>query len=45
MTSRIWLPVRDMIPAKIEVWFIRRNEAKASEKIRPNNLARSPNSI
>lgn len=29
VTSRIWLPVRRRIPAKIEVWFSRRKVEKA----------------
>src|SRR5215471_7710040 len=45
VTSRIWLVVRFMIPAKIELWFSRRNVEKAIAKISPIYFARSPVSI
>src|SRR5262249_5749053 len=43
--SAIWLPVRLRIPAKMDVWFSRRNVQKAMVKTRPRYLARSPVSI
>src|SRR5215469_504308 len=44
-TSIIWLVVRRMIPAKIELWCDIRKVEKATAKIRPRYLARSPRSI
>jgi hypothetical protein len=44
-TSTIWLAVRSRIPQKIETWLARRNEAKATVKMRDRYLARSPKSI
>src|SRR5258708_39001160 len=41
----IWLVVRFMMPAKIELWCDIRNVEKATAKIRPRYLARSPRSI
>src|SRR5712692_1234342 len=45
VTSRIWLDVRRMMLAKIEVWFSRRKVQKAMANTRPKYLARSPVSI
>src|SRR5258707_5993603 len=45
VTSRIWLAVRRMMLAKIEVWFSRRKVQKAMANTRPKYLARSPVSI
>jgi hypothetical protein len=45
VTSRIWLPVRLRIPAKIEVWFSSRKVENAMAKISARYLARSPVNI
>ena len=45
VTSRIWLAVRRMMFAKIDVWFSRRNVQKAIAKTSPKYFARSPVSI
>src|SRR5262249_54905657 len=45
VTSKIWLAVRPTTPAKIELWFSSRKDAKAIAKISPRYLARSPISI
>src|SRR5215831_2467249 len=44
-TSMIWLVVRRMIPAKIELWCDIRKVENATAKMRPRYLARSPRSI
>src|SRR5713101_2632299 len=45
VTSRIWLPVRLRMLAKIDVWFSSRKVQKAMAKINPRYLARSPVNI
>src|SRR6266550_439363 len=45
VTSRIWLPVRLRMLAKIDVWFSSRKVQKAIAKISPRYLARSPVNI
>src|SRR5215510_294150 len=45
VTSRIWLAVRRMMFAKIDVWFSSRKVQKAIANTRPKYFARSPVSM
>lgn len=45
VTSSTWLPVRFMMPAKMDIWLSSRNVEKAKAKTRPKYLALSDMSI